>query len=168
MLKNMLLQGGAWAKPSDPDKKPWFCKNFQSGNCTHTGDHEFNGKLQKHICAFCLMGETIGSCRKRLHFQKTKFKKRHSSCPSLGRDSCSNGSHCEVRAKVCNSSAKCDGTYIVEKPRKNECKSSNEQTSRVEQGNVEVKDSIASGPGLNPSMVQNRDHNDLSNIPIIL
>ena len=41
---------GGWAKPSDPGKKPWFCKNFQSGNCTHSRDHEFNGKLQKHIC----------------------------------------------------------------------------------------------------------------------
>ena len=47
---------GGWAKPSDPGKKPWFCKNFQSGNCTYTRDNEFNGKLQKHICAFCLMG----------------------------------------------------------------------------------------------------------------
>ena len=23
---------GGWAKSSDPGKKPWFCKNFQSGN----------------------------------------------------------------------------------------------------------------------------------------
>ena len=47
---------GGWAKPSDPGRKPWFCKNFQSGSCTHSKDHEFNGKVQKHICAFCLMG----------------------------------------------------------------------------------------------------------------
>ena len=46
---------GGCPKPSDPGRKPWFCKNFQFGTCTHTRDHEFKGKLQKHICAFCLM-----------------------------------------------------------------------------------------------------------------
>ena len=56
---------GGWAKPSDPGRKPWFCKNFQSGTCTHTRDHEFNGKLQKHICAFCLMnGKQLGHAEK--------------------------------------------------------------------------------------------------------
>ena len=47
---------GTWARPSDPGKKPWFYKKFQSGTCTHTRDHEFNGRTQKHICAYCLMG----------------------------------------------------------------------------------------------------------------
>ena len=35
-------------------KKPWFCKNFQTNNCTFPRDHETNGKLHRHICAFCL------------------------------------------------------------------------------------------------------------------
>ena len=30
---------GVWARPSNPGKKPWFCKKFQSGTCTHTRDH---------------------------------------------------------------------------------------------------------------------------------
>ena len=48
---------GTWAKPSDHSgRKPWFCKSFQTGVCTHTRDHESNGKLQRHICAHCLMG----------------------------------------------------------------------------------------------------------------
>ena len=49
---------GSWAKPSDPGGKPWFCKSYQTGVCTHHRDHESNGKLQKHICAYCLMGGT--------------------------------------------------------------------------------------------------------------
>ena len=47
---------GSWLKPSDPGRKPWFCKSYQTGVCTHSRDHESNGKLQKHICAYCLMG----------------------------------------------------------------------------------------------------------------
>ena len=48
---------GGWAKPSDlSGRKPWFCKSFQTGVCSHTGDHENNGKLQRHICAHCLKG----------------------------------------------------------------------------------------------------------------
>ena len=67
--------GGGWAKPSDPGKKPWFCKHFQSGNCTHIWDHEFNGKLQKHICAFCLMGgKQLGHAEKDFIFKKQNSK----------------------------------------------------------------------------------------------
>ena len=29
---------------------------FQTGVCTHTRDHESNWKLQRHICAYWLMG----------------------------------------------------------------------------------------------------------------
>ena len=66
---------GGWAKPSDPGRKPWFCKNFQSGNCTYTQDHEFNGKLQKHICAFCLMGgKQLGHAEKHCNFKKQNPK----------------------------------------------------------------------------------------------
>ena len=41
-----------WGK--NETKKPWFCKNFQTNNCTFPRDHETNGKLHRHICAFCL------------------------------------------------------------------------------------------------------------------
>ena len=40
-----------WARA---DKKPWFCKNYQTNVCTYKKDHEVNGRLHKHICAFCL------------------------------------------------------------------------------------------------------------------
>ena len=54
--KHVVNRNG-WAKPSDHSgRKPWFCKGFQTGVCTHTRDHESNGKLQRHICAHCLMG----------------------------------------------------------------------------------------------------------------
>ena len=39
-----------WARG---DKKPWFC-NFQTNVCAHKKDHEMNGRLHRHICAFCL------------------------------------------------------------------------------------------------------------------
>ena len=39
---------------STSGSKPWFCKQYQSGNCSHKRDHELNGRLQKHICSFCL------------------------------------------------------------------------------------------------------------------
>ena len=69
--------------------------------------------------------ETIGSCRKRLQFQETKPQKRPSSCPSLGRDSCSSGSQYKVQVNACKSSVKGDTSHIFEKPRKYECQKSN-------------------------------------------
>ena len=36
------------------NKRPWFCKFFQSGTCSHSTDHETNGRLHRHICAHCL------------------------------------------------------------------------------------------------------------------
>ena len=46
-----------WGKPSDHSgRKPWYCKNYQTGNCSHSRDHEFNGRIQKHICSNCLAG----------------------------------------------------------------------------------------------------------------
>ena len=40
-----------WARA---EKKPWFCKSFQSNSCSHQKDHEVNGRLNRHICDFCL------------------------------------------------------------------------------------------------------------------
>ena len=35
-----------WGKPSDHSgRKPWYCKNYQTGNCSHSCDHEYNGKI---------------------------------------------------------------------------------------------------------------------------
>ena len=69
--------------------------------------------------------ETIGLCRKRLHFQETKPQKRPNSCPSLGRDSCSSGSQYKVQVNACKTSVKGDASHIFEKPGKHESKSSN-------------------------------------------
>ena len=44
----------SWKKSYDNNQKPWFCKLFQTGSCHHSKDHEFGGKLQRHICASCL------------------------------------------------------------------------------------------------------------------
>ena len=49
-----------WAKNWD-QRKPWFCKPFQSGTCQFGKDHEVNGKMHKHICAYCLtQGRFLG------------------------------------------------------------------------------------------------------------
>ena len=46
-------------------KKPWFCKNFQTNTCLFQKDHESNGRLQRHICAYCLMqGKQLGHADK--------------------------------------------------------------------------------------------------------
>ena len=42
-----------WGK-QESSKKPWFCKNYQNNTCTFAKDHETNGKLHRHICAYCL------------------------------------------------------------------------------------------------------------------
>ena len=66
---------GNWARPSGLGRKPWFCKNFQSGTCTHTRDHRSNGKTQKHICSYCLMGgKQLGHAEKDYIFKKQNSK----------------------------------------------------------------------------------------------
>ena len=43
-----------WLKSGEVGRKPWFCKAFQSNSCQNSKDHEVNGKVHRHICAFCL------------------------------------------------------------------------------------------------------------------
>ena len=52
------------------DKKPWFCKSYQTNSCAHKKDHEVNGRLNRHICAFCL---TLG--RQSNHSEKNCLTK---------------------------------------------------------------------------------------------
>ena len=68
--KHISVAKSAWAKN---EKKPWFCKNFQSNSCTHQKDHEVNGRLNKHICAFCL---TLG--KQLNHSEKNCLTKQNS------------------------------------------------------------------------------------------
>ena len=51
--KHVYTPRQIWSK-NDVVKKPWFCKAFQQNSCQFEKDHEFNGKMQRHICAFCL------------------------------------------------------------------------------------------------------------------
>ena len=44
----------SWGKPTFDNKKPWFCKQYQTNECTFSKDHNSFGKTQKHICAFFL------------------------------------------------------------------------------------------------------------------
>ena len=39
-----------WSKSNqEGGQKPWFCKMFQSRSCTHTKDHELNGKIHIYV-----------------------------------------------------------------------------------------------------------------------
>ena len=67
----------------------------------------------------------MGHAEKDYIFKKTKFKKPPGSCPSLGRDSCTNISDCEVQANACNSSIGCDSTHSLKESDKNLYKNSN-------------------------------------------
>ena len=59
-----------WAKNWD-QRKPWFCKPFQSGSCQFGKDHEVNGKTHKHICSYCLtQGRFLGHPEKDCQLKK--------------------------------------------------------------------------------------------------
>ena len=59
--KHVSVRSG-WGKPwYHSGRKPWHCKNYQTGNCSHSRNHEFNGKIQKHISSNCLAeGRQVG------------------------------------------------------------------------------------------------------------
>ena len=62
-----------WGK-NKKNSKPWYCKEFQTGTCSFSKDHEVNGKTHKHICSFCIgQGRFLGHAEK-----DCIFSKRHS------------------------------------------------------------------------------------------
>ena len=64
-----------WAKSSETGRKPWFCKSFQCGICVFQKDHDSNGKLHKHICAYCLStGKQLGHAEKDCAHKKNTSK----------------------------------------------------------------------------------------------
>ena len=75
-----------WGK-NEAQRRPWFCKAYQSGHCQYQKDHETNGKLQKHICSFCLnQGRFLSHPQKYCQFVKKMgrqgpVKKRARGCP---------------------------------------------------------------------------------------
>ena len=57
------------------NKKPWFYKNFQNNACSHSKDHESNGRLQKHIYAFCLtLGKQLNHSEKNCITKQKELK----------------------------------------------------------------------------------------------
>ena len=71
--KHIPIAKSAWSKN---ERKPWFCKNFQSNSCTHQKDHEVNGRLNKHICAFCLtLGKQLNHSEKNCLTKQSSSKK---------------------------------------------------------------------------------------------
>ena len=43
-----------WGRKDQDVKKPWYCKLYQTGKCQFSKDHEYGGKIHKHVCSFCL------------------------------------------------------------------------------------------------------------------
>ena len=41
-----------WGKGSDSHRRPWYCRQFQLGLCTHQKDHEVVGRVHKHLCSY--------------------------------------------------------------------------------------------------------------------
>ena len=73
-----------WGK-QDNNKKPWFCKKYQSNSCTFAKNHETNGILHRHICAYCLnLGKHFTHPEKNCITKQQQLKKRADICPSLG------------------------------------------------------------------------------------
>ena len=62
-----------WVKKDQDGKKPWYCKLYQVGQCHFHRDHEYAGKMQKHICSFCLSQGHI-SANPEKECQKAKLK----------------------------------------------------------------------------------------------
>ena len=79
--KHMSNRSG-WVKPLDHSgRKPWYCKNYQIGECSHSRDHEFNGQIHKHICSFCLAGGgKWGIQKKNVHIE-SKIQKTNKQLP---------------------------------------------------------------------------------------
>ena len=62
-------------------RKPWFCKN-QSNSWSFSKDHETNGRLQRHICVFCLsqgkqLGHSEKNCQNKTHETKNETPAAH-------------------------------------------------------------------------------------------
>ena len=53
------------------EKRPWFCKNYQTGSCNFNKDHEVGGKLHRHICAYCVsQGRQLNHPERECHSKK--------------------------------------------------------------------------------------------------
>ena len=66
------------------EKRPWFCKNFQTGSCSFNKDHEVGGKLHRHICAHCLsQGKHLNHSERDCHFSKKSGPKNDQGAAHL-------------------------------------------------------------------------------------
>ena len=58
------------------EKKPWFCNNFQTNSCPYQKDHDVNGRVNRHICAFCLtLGKQLNHSEKNCNSKTSHPKK---------------------------------------------------------------------------------------------
>ena len=73
-----------WGKNQE-NKRPWFCKQFQSGACNFFRDHEVSGCLHRHICAYCLsQGRQLVHAEKDCHFARKNGPKNDQGAAQQG------------------------------------------------------------------------------------
>ena len=56
--RNRKNNSKTWQKGSEGLKKVWFCKAFQTENCSHDQDH-YVREQHKHVCAYCASQDRI-------------------------------------------------------------------------------------------------------------
>ena len=61
----------------DSQKKLWYCKSYQTGMCFQTMDNAQEGRIHKHVCAFCIgQGRIIHHPEKNCAFSKRFTKNK--------------------------------------------------------------------------------------------
>ena len=82
-----------WGKNQE-NKRPWFCKQFQSGVCNFFRDHEVSGRVHKHICAYCLsQGRQLVHAEKDCHFARRNGPKNDQGAAQQGHSWAANTSN---------------------------------------------------------------------------
>ena len=83
-----------WSKNADT-RHPWFCKAYQIGTCSATKDHKVQGKLHRHICAYCLSNSRhMSHQEKECYFSKKNVNPKNRVIANLDK------AHLDIAGKV--------------------------------------------------------------------
>ena len=75
--KHSISHGQNWGKNNE-NRRPWSCKAFQSGMCTHSKDHDVGARIHKYICEFCLTQvRYLTHSEKDCHFAKRNMQTKN-------------------------------------------------------------------------------------------
>ena len=75
-----------WGKHQDVAfRKPWFCKLYQTGQCTQNKDHDLGEKTHRHVCAHCLQQGRILPHPEKYCQNKSQFLKNEQGAAQAGK-----------------------------------------------------------------------------------